>query len=133
MKRLIDLFAGAIALWLALWRLVGDANGWLALANAWAFWLLLKGIPLGTVALWRRSRALAVLGRCGRCLCSVTACWLRWIFAQTPTQPSLVTSAVVSSNLLNEARNLDETAQAIPALDADVVLFQECIQSHRTT
>ncbi|MCB0114731.1 MAG: endonuclease/exonuclease/phosphatase family protein [Caldilineaceae bacterium] len=133
MKRLIDLFAGAIALWLALWRLVGDANGWLALANAWAFWLLLKGIPLGTVALWRRSRALAVLWAVGAGTMFVQRYGplLRRIFAPTPAQPIAGDKLrVVSSNLLNEARNLDETAQAILALDADVVLFQECIQSH---
>ena len=133
MKRLIDFFAGSIVLWLALWRLVGDANGWLALVNAWAFWLLLKGVPVGTVALWRRSKALALLWAVGAGTFFVRR--YRPLLARLrplPTREPISGDRLklVSANLLNESRDLNETARAILDLDADLLLFQECIQSH---
>ncbi len=133
MRRFLDFYAGAVALWLTLWRLLGDANGWLALANAWSFWLLLTGIPVGTVALMRRSRVLAFLWA----VASGATFVRHYSGLLARLRPSSSVEAVAgdqvtvfSANLLNRPRILDQTAQAILDLNADLLLFQECIADH---
>ena len=65
MSTLFDLLTLILLLWLAAWRLLGDRNGWLALANAWAWWLFTASIPIGSTALWRRSRLAALVWASG--------------------------------------------------------------------
>lgn len=132
-NRLLDLVAGVIAFWLLLWRLLGDANGWLALANAWAFWLLLVGIPTGAAALMRRSRWLAF----GWLIGLVPFFWRRYRrqlgWGSPPVAPNLGTPdrlTILSANLLNIPRDLCAAAEAIDELDADLLLFQEAIAAH---
>jgi endonuclease/exonuclease/phosphatase (EEP) superfamily protein YafD len=133
LQRLLNLLTGGVALWLLLWRLFGDLNGWLALANAWAFWFLLVGIPAGAAALARRSRGLAL----GWLIALGAFFWknyhrhlgwghpLRMASAQAPDRLTLFTA-----NLLNIPRDLSAAVEAIRNLDADLLLFQEAIAPH---
>jgi endonuclease/exonuclease/phosphatase (EEP) superfamily protein YafD len=133
LKRFLDLIAGGVALWLLLWRLLGDINGWLALANAWAFWFLLVGMPAGAAALMRRSRWLAA----GWLIGLGVLFWQRYRHHLGWGAPPVVVSTqapdrltVFSANLLNLPRDLSTVAQAICELDADLLLFQEAIAPH---
>ncbi len=51
--RAIDLYLACIAAWALAWAILRDRKGGLALANAWAFWLLGPALPLGAARLWR--------------------------------------------------------------------------------
>jgi endonuclease/exonuclease/phosphatase (EEP) superfamily protein YafD len=136
LQNLFDLYTGSVALWLLFWRFLGDANGWFALINAWAFWLFCTGIPTGAISIARRSRWLAgawILGL-GFWFGGRYHRQVRWISSPpTPcssstTQQDLLT--VLSANLLNVPRDLSCSAEAILAQHADLVLFQEAIASH---
>ncbi|MBX2998532.1 MAG: endonuclease/exonuclease/phosphatase family protein [Caldilineaceae bacterium] len=132
-RRLLDLLAGGIASWLLLWRLLGDLNGWLALANAWVFWILLIGMPAGVAAFVRRSRWLAL----GWLIGLSAFFWknfhrhLGWRtpppMAGAPTADRLT---IFSANMLNIPRDLTDAVETIRRLDADILLFQEAIDSH---
>jgi endonuclease/exonuclease/phosphatase family metal-dependent hydrolase len=132
-KRLLDLFAGGVVLWLILWRLLGDLNGWLALMNAWAFWILLVGIPAGAAALAQRSHWLALgwLIGLGAFFWKNYHRHLGWgnplvmSSAQTPDRLTIFTA-----NLLNIPRDLTDAVQSVLEFDADLLLFQEAIDSH---
>jgi endonuclease/exonuclease/phosphatase (EEP) superfamily protein YafD len=129
---LLDIYSLGLLIWLGLWRLLGDANGWLALANAWAFWHLLVGIPVGTAALLRRSGWLAALWLAG-----LTSFFLRHYHRQVNlSQPSILPVegterlTLYSANLLNHPRKLDLVLETMLSQQADILLFQESIASH---
>lgn len=116
-----------------LWRLLGDLNGWLALVNAWVFWILLVGMPAGAAALARRSRWLAL----GWWIGLGAFFWkhyrrhLGWrtlpAMADAGTADRLT---LFSANMLNIPRDLTDAVKTIRQLDADLLLFQEAIDSH---
>jgi len=64
MNRLIQLLAGLLCLWLALWRMVGDRWGWLGMLNAWAQWAIAILAWLAIQAGWQQKwvRCMALLG-----------------------------------------------------------------------
>ena len=140
MSTLFDLLTLFFLLWLAAWRLLGDRNGWLALVNAWAWWLLTAAIPSGTAALWPRSRLLAFAWALAAGLL-----WQRengWMWSASvlqkpplPDPPRSTTSGVgnlslLTFNLLNRERKLTPLLQLIERQAPDILLFQERIPSH---
>lgn len=148
MSTLFDLFFLSSILWLAVWRRLGDRNGWLALINAWAWWLLSAALPAGVIALWRRSRLASLVWGIG-----VAALWLReygWTLPSKTEEHGLTrmggidtgrksstfgksrTSGVtlLTCNLLNNPRDLTPVLQWTAREMPDVLLFQECIPSH---
>lgn len=140
MSTLFDLLALVFLLWLAAWRLLGDRNGWLALANAWAWWLLTAAIPAGTVALWRRSKLAALAWTIvGGVLWQRENGWM-WPAplpqnsplqnTPRPTSGELGKLSLFTFNLLNNERKLTPLLQRIEQSRPDIVLFQECISSH---
>lgn len=64
MNRLIQLLAGLLCFWLALWRMVGDRWGWLGMLNAWAEWGIATLGLLAVQAGWQQQwmRGVALLG-----------------------------------------------------------------------
>lgn len=140
MSTLFDLLAPIFLLWLAAWRLLGDRNGWLALANAWAWWLLTAAIPTGIAALWPRSRLLALAWAiAGGVLWQRENGWM-WPASvrQNPPLPDSPRPTISDSgnlslltfNLLNRERKLSPLLQTIERESPDILLFQECIPSH---
>jgi endonuclease/exonuclease/phosphatase (EEP) superfamily protein YafD len=140
MSTLFDLFTLVFLLWVVVWRLLGDRNGWLALANAWAWWLLTAAIPTGTAALWRRSRLAAFAWAFAGAVL-----WQRengWTLpaplkknAPLPNPPRPTTSgsdklSLLTFNLLNKKRELTPLLQLVARTAPDILLFQECIPSH---
>ncbi|RLT43944.1 MAG: hypothetical protein DWI57_03740 [Chloroflexi bacterium] len=140
MSTLFDLLTLILLLWLAAWRLLGDRNGWLALANAWAWWLFTASIPIGSTALWRRSRLAALVWASGGGLL-----WQRengWTLTAPaklrppiPNPPRSTTGesgklSLLTFNLLNRERKLTSLLQLVARESPDLLLFQECIPSH---
>ncbi len=64
MNQFIQLLAGLLCLWLALWRMVGDRWGWLGMLNAWAEWGIGAIALLAVQAGWQRKwmRGMTLLG-----------------------------------------------------------------------
>ncbi len=61
LARILDLYTAAAAVWMLRWLTRGDGgNGWLAMLNAWTFWLLLANLPAGILSIGRRSRRLGL-------------------------------------------------------------------------
>ncbi len=132
MEWLALLYTGAVAGWIVMWRLWGDANGPLSMLNAWAFWALLTGLPMGTLSLWRRARPWSLLWLAG-----VGALFYeRYLRHWSPRHSEAVTGdkgerlTIFSANMLNVARDLRATVEAIRREKADVLLFQEAIATH---
>ncbi len=127
MRTLFDLLFLSLALWLAAWRLLGDRNGWLALLNAWAWWLLCAALPAGAIALGRRSGLAGLLWGSGW-----AALWLQkygWmLIGQKVTETSHLT--LLTFNLLNNRRELTPLLRLIEGESPDLLLLQECIESH---
>ncbi len=140
MSTLFDLLVLVFLLWLAAWRLLGDRNGWLALANAWAWWLLTAAIPTGIAALWRRSKLAALAWAIAGGLL-----WQRengWMWpaplqqksplqnTPRPTTGEFGKFSLLTFNLLNRKRGLTPLLQLVERATPDILLFQECIPSH---
>lgn len=134
MFHLVDFAFCALLLWFGGWRLLGDSDGWLALANAWAGWLLSALAPLGSIALGRRAPALGGVWALG-----AAALWLKAnpgtlpgiVYPSTPVQTADVRPlSVLTFNLLNSERDLTPTVELVARTGPDVLLFQECIPSH---
>jgi len=126
----LDLLFLPFLLWLVVWRLLGDRNGWLALINAWAWWLLNAALP-GVVALWRRSRLASLLWGMGG-----AALWWREYGWTLPARSSTFgknrtsCATLLTFNLLNNPRDLTPVLQLAAREMPDLLLFQECISSH---
>lgn len=123
---LLDGYAGATALWLALWLGWGDQNGWLAALNAWAFWGLATGLPIGAVRLSRRSQGFLVLWA------GFLSALLTYRYAHILPKRSRPKGAgskpnlrVLSFNLLKIDRNLAAVAALLDREQPDIALFQE--------
>ncbi len=154
MSTLFDLLLLPLLLWLAAWRLLGDRNGWLALVNAWAWWLLTGAIAAGMAALWRRSRLASLVWGIG-----VAALWLReygWTlplgsaghgfsrmgridtdtagiemgFDGRRARDSAKTLSLLTFNLLNNQRDLTPVLALVAREAPDLLLLQECIKGH---
>ena len=140
MSTLIDLFSLSLLFWLAAWRLWGDRNGWLALVNAWAWWLLSAAIPAGIVSLWRRSRLAALAwATVGVALWLGENGWMRPAplkpLPPLPHRPRTTTGelgklSLLTFNLLNNERDLTPVLKLIASETPDVLLLQECIPGH---
>ena len=140
MSTLFDLLALFFLCWLAAWRLLGDRHGWLALVNAWAWWLFSAAIPMGTVALWRRSRLAGLAWAiAGAVLWQGENGWTLLASVQQnaplPNRPRSTIStsgnlSLLTFNLLNRERKMTPLLQLIERKIPDILLFQECIPSH---
>jgi endonuclease/exonuclease/phosphatase (EEP) superfamily protein YafD len=136
--RIVDLYLIVLAGWAVAWQTLHDRWGALALVNAWAFWILITGLPVGvTRLLWRRSRWLAAGWLAG----GLALLWTRYRHALTawlpaPTRqeaapPQAAASAaaqplrLLSFNLLRDNYHTDIAASVVAAQNADVVLLQE--------
>lgn len=150
MTILIDLLFASLSLWLSGWRLLGDRDGWLALFNAWAWWLLTALLPAGVITLGRRSRP-AGLGW----LVAGAGLWLAeygWTLAApapavpaarwagmgrtaptrgaSPPDTRRRSLSLLTFNLLNQPRALTPVFGLIQREGPDLLLLQECIPSH---
>lgn len=148
MSTLFDLFFLSCLLWLAAWRRLRDRNGWLALINAWAWWLLSAVLPAGMMVLWRRSRLASLLWGAGG-----TTLWWReygWTMPRRTKEHGLTRMGEIDTdrnsstfgksqtayatfltfNLLNNPRDLTPVLQLVARETPDLLLFQECIPSH---
>jgi vancomycin resistance protein VanJ len=119
------LFFVCLFLW-GMGRVMGDRNGWLALVNALSGWLGLGWQGLGGWALAERHPALGM------------GYGLGWMAAAVRARPSRDRAEpgagrplrILSLNLRNQPRPLQEAARTLLATDADLLLFQEAIPSH---
>ena len=140
MSTLFALFFLPFLLWLAAWRLLGDRNGWLALANAWAWWLLTAALPTGTALLWQRSKLAAMAwATVGSALWLGDYGWMRPAPLQPlspgPRRPRATPAdsgklSLLTFNLLNSQRDLSPTLALVAREEPDMLFFQECIPSH---
>ncbi len=128
--RIIDLGLLLSALWAAAWRLTRDRWGWVALANAWAFWLLGIAVPAGTLRLWRRSRLAAILWGAGGA--SLLIDHFRHALPAAPDVQGVAWNSVAarrlrifSLNVQMHNKHAEALAAAIRAADPDVVALQE--------
>lgn len=133
MKQLLRTYALATAAWAVAWQLAGDANGWLALLNAWSFWLLSTGTAAGVLAwLPQRPGAATLLGLVGG---SLLARRTPWMVAHlngrqavpTSTPERTATFSVLSMNLLHRERSVAPVIRLIQERRPTLALFQEAI------
>ncbi|MFZ1754141.1 MAG: endonuclease/exonuclease/phosphatase family protein [Caldilineaceae bacterium] len=140
MSTLLYLFFPPFLLWLVAWRLLGDRNGWLALVNAWAWWLLTAAIPAGIAGLWRPSKwATLAWATAGGALWLEKYGWTRparvkpitpWPNRPRPPIGEVGKLSLLTLNLLNRERDLTPLLQLVARENPDVLLFQECIPGH---
>jgi endonuclease/exonuclease/phosphatase (EEP) superfamily protein YafD len=145
--RLADLYLAGVSVWALAWQFGRDRWGMLALANAWAFWLISTALPLGALRLRRRSAwlaggwllaGLALLSRRYGFLWRALASPLTGIGQSTAERRAggvpgrLRTAAadgtalrVMSMNLLRKNRSGRLVVHAIRRAGPDVLLVQE--------
>ncbi len=147
LRRLLHLHATGVAIWNLAWQLLGDRNGWLALLNAWSFWILSSGTLAGILAwLPRRPGLAAAIGGLGAAHLIRHTPWMtaplrrhpprpRGPLAATPgsaTQPPSENGAplsLFSMNLLHRPRPLTPLLHLLAERRPTLALFQEAIPS----
>jgi len=122
----IYLLGATLAVWLFLWRRIGDKWGWLGLANAWAEWgvYLLAGV--GITALLRKEKAagVALLGT------ATLAALPQWMEnGNTKVLPVTVapqrTFTVFSANLFKRNPSMAQHIALIRKTSPDIICLQE--------
>lgn len=127
-----DFYTAGVAVWTLFWLCLRNRNGGLALFNAWAFWLLLTGLPAGVASLGRRSRwlgtgwAMALLGLLARRYGWTLGRRRRAIRPPARRAPG-ADLRILSFNLLNRQRDLAPVLERLHQEEADILLFQELI------
>ncbi len=140
LRRLLHLHATGVAIWNLAWQLLGDRNGWLALLNAWSFWILSSGTLAGILAwLPRRPGLAAAIGGLGAAHLFRHTPWMAaTLRRQAPlavtrgaaTGPSAADGAplsLFSMNLLHRPRPLTPLLHLLAERRPTFALFQEAI------
>ena len=123
MNRLIQLLAGLLSLWLALWRMVGDRWGWLGMLNAWAEWGIATLALFALRAGWRRqwTQCMALLG-----FVAIGTEHYRVTHRLSGPQPvEGTTFSIFSANLYKSNPSAVEHIALIRQYQPDVICLQE--------
>jgi endonuclease/exonuclease/phosphatase (EEP) superfamily protein YafD len=120
------LLGATLAVWLFLWRKIGDKWGWLGLANAWAEWgaFLLAGV--GLTALFRKEKGVG-LSMIGTATLAALPQFMDSRSNRTipPTLTDTAPFTVFSANLFKRNPSMARHLALIRTLQPDILCLQE--------
>lgn len=123
---LLSLLGATLAVWLFLWRKIGDKWGWLGLANAWAEWgiYLLAGVGLTALLRKEKGAGVALLG-------AATLTALPHLMGNRNAHPSVVATpigipfTIFSANLFKRNPSIASHIALIRQNSPDILCLQE--------